>query len=124
MWVRERRRCLGCGRGTHAVEACDRCGKEVCGQCAERGKCPCSWTVGQQEQEEVIRKRILARVADGGWQTERAVMEAVKGEGVKRAEVKAVITEMVWKDELEDRGVNGGVREQRQLWLRKKYPPP
>ena len=124
MWVRERRRCLGCGRGTHAVEACDRCGKEVCGQCAERGKCPCSWTVGQQEQEEVIRKRILARVADGGWQTERAVMEAVKGEGVKRAEVKAVITEMVWKDELEDRGVNGGVREHRQLWLRKKYPPP
>ena len=113
-------RCLGCGRGTHAVEACDRCGKDVCGQCAERGKCACRWTEADRERETRRRERVLWQLEDGEWHTERAVVEAVADRELKRAEIRAVITEMVWWDELEDEGRTVGVREQRQRWLRRK----
>ena len=124
MWVSERVRCLGCGRGTHAVEECPGCGEDLCGQCAERGKCGCVWTEEDRRREAQIRGRVLRQVEDGQWHTERAITQACRGGGVNAIEVKAVLTELVWADVLEDRGENVGVREQRQMWLRRKLPSP
>lgn len=120
MWVSERVRCLGCGRLTHAVEACEGCGEDLCGQCAERGKCGCVWTEEDRRREAHIRERVLRQLEDGGWHRERAVLDAVKSREVSRAEAKAVLTEMVWGDEVEGQGRTEGVREQRQMWVRQR----
>ena len=105
------------------MEACEACGTDVCGQCRERGKCVCRWTEEDRAREARIRARVLTQVEDGGWHRERSVLEAVKGGEVSRAEAKAVLTEMVWHDELEDQGRTEGVRERPQMWLRRKLPP-
>ena len=120
MFGSTRVRCGGCGRETHAVETCEGCGGDLCGQCAERGKCPCRWTEAGRAREASIRARVLRQLSDGAWHQSRQVQRAGASHGITTAEVRAVIVDLVWADALEDRVTHEGPTEQRCEWLKIK----
>lgn len=75
-------------------------------------------------REACLQARVLKHIEDGDWHTERAIIRAVTGRLIGSQDGRAIITDLVWAERLEDRSENVGVREQRQTWLRLKRPTP
>ena len=71
-------------------------------------------------REGRIRTRVLRQLEDGVWHHVSEVVERGKGKDVTRAEVHAVIFELVWAEMLKERVTHEGPTEQRWEWIRRQ----